>query len=259
MPAESRLRLVVSVPPAGHLAGHPAGHPVGPPSGAVSEGRPWRGSGPDQATRDASARAAAQEAAVDGALVRRARDGDREAFGQLVRRHLPAAQSAALAVTLDESDAEDVVQDAFLTALTRVDECRPEEKFRAWLLVIVRNRAIDLRRRQRVRLAESLDAVDGDGMGGATLAPTALASRIPGPFEETERADVRRRLQAALATLTDVRREVVLLHDLEGWSHREIAGHLGLAEGTVRAHLFWARRALRERLRTGSKENEHET
>ena len=206
----------------------------------------------------------AAEAAVDAALVRRTRDGDREAVGQLVRRHLTAAHSAAMAVVGDPTDAEDVAQDAFLTALTRLDECRPEEKFRPWLLVIVRNRAIDVRRRQRVRAAEPMDAADavpgggGDGRGGSPM-PTALASRFPSPHEEAERADVRRRLEAALATLTDVRREVVLLHDLEGWSHREIAGHLGLAEGTVRAHLFWARRALREKLRSGSKETDHGT
>jgi RNA polymerase sigma-70 factor (ECF subfamily) len=201
----------------------------------------------------------AAEAAVDAALVRRTRDGDREAFGQLVRRHLSAANSAAMAVISDPADAEDVVQDAFLTALTRLDECRPEEKFRPWLLVIVRNRAIDVRRRQRVRATEPMEAADSDDAKGASAMPMPLASRFPSPHDEAERADARRRLEAALATLTDVRREVVLLHDLEGWSHREIAGHLGLAEGTVRAHLFWARRALRERLRSGSKETEHGT
>jgi RNA polymerase sigma-70 factor (ECF subfamily) len=196
----------------------------------------------------------AADAAHDAALVRRTRDGDREAFGRLVRRHLPAAHSAALVVLGDAADAEDVCQDAFLTALTRLEECRPEEKFRAWLLVIVRNRAIDLRRRQRVRAAEPLDATDGAG-----VAPLALASRLPGPHDEAERSDMRRRLEAALATLTSVRREVVLLHDLEGWTHREIAAHLGVAEGTVRAHLFWARRALRERLRTETTERDHGT
>ncbi len=218
-----------------------------------------RGGSAAESRRDA--RDPAAEAAIDAALVRRTRDGDREAFGQLVRRHLAAAHSAAMAVVNDPTDAEDVAQDAFLTALTRLDECRPEEKFRPWLLVIVRNRAIDMRRRQRVRATEPMEAADGgDAKGGGVSAlPATLASRFPSPYEEAERADARRRLEAALATLTDVRREVVLLHDLEGWSHREIAGHLGLAEGTVRAHLFWARRALREKLRGGMKENEHGT
>ena len=67
-------------------------------------------------------------------------------------------------------------------------------------------------------------------------------------LDAAERADARAHLGAALAALTATRRAVVLLHDVEGWTHREIGDHLGIAEGTVRAHLFWARRALRERL-----------
>lgn len=189
--------------------------------------------------------AASAAAAEDAALVRRARDGDQAAFGALVRRHLPAAHAAALAVLGDAADAEDASQDAFVAALRRIDDCRPEEKFRPWLLTIVRNRAIDLRRRQRVRMADSLDAAHDEpgGRGGAIAVATA-----GGPLRDAERADIRAHLAVALDSLTDVRREVVLLHDLEGWSHREIGQHLGLAEGTVRAHLFWARRDLRRRL-----------
>jgi RNA polymerase sigma-70 factor (ECF subfamily) len=59
---------------------------------------------------------------------------------------------------------------------------------------------------------------------------------------------LRRRLAEALATLTEVQRTVVLMHDLEGYRHREIAAELGIPEGTVRSHLFLARRALRQRL-----------
>ena len=188
--------------------------------------------------------AAPDGVAADAALVTATLAGDREAFGRLVRRHLAAARSAALAVLGDPTDAEDVCQDAFLAALERLEECRPASKFRPWLLVIVRNRAVDLLRRQRVRRAESLD------LAAASTPPEVarLATRDPGPARAAERADLRDHLRAALATLTPSRREVVLLHDLAGWSHREIAAHLQVAEGTVRAHLFWARRALRERL-----------
>lgn len=184
------------------------------------------------------------DAAADAALVRAARAGDRDAFGRLVRRHLEAAHGAALAVVRDAADAEDVCQDAFVAAIERLDDCRPEEKFRGWLLVIVRNRALDLLRRQHVRRAESLDAEPQS----RSPEVAALATREPAPDVAAERADARAQLAAALETLTDTRREVLLLHDVEGWTHREIAAHLGLAEGTVRAHLFWARRALRDRL-----------
>jgi len=180
---------------------------------------------------------------TDAALVRAARDGDRDAFGQLVHRHLSAAHSAALAVLGSAADAEDVSQDAFLTALERLDDCRPAEKFRPWLLTIVRNRAIDVRRRLQVRAAESRDHAEAQAVSGER-ADTAT----PGPLRHTEQADTRAHLMAAIASLTDVRREVLLLHDLEGWTHPEIAAHLSVAVGTVRAHLFWARRDVRARL-----------
>ncbi len=181
----------------------------------------------------------------DAVFVERAAAGDREAFGALVRRHLAAARGAALSVLGDPTDADDCAQDAFVTALTRIEECRPAEKFRAWLLVIVRNRAIDLRRRALVRRAESLDDDErAAGLAGALTAGSSTASAL----DVAERADARAHLRVALASLTETRRVVVVLHDVEGWTHREIGDHLGIAEGTVRAHLFWARRALRERL-----------
>ena len=176
--------------------------------------------------------------AVDAALVRQARAGDREAFGRLVRIHLPAAHAVALSLLGRTDDADDVCQDAFVAALERLESCQPEAKFRPWLLTIVRNRALDVRRRQRVRAAELLDET------GPGAPPSGLAS----PLHAAERADARGHLAAALAGLTDVRRDVLLLHDLEGWTHPEIAEHLGVAVGTVRAHLFWARRDLRARL-----------
>lgn len=168
----------------------------------------------------------------DALLVERVRGGDAEAFGELVRRHLRAANAIALAVVGSSADAEDVCQDAFITALERLDDCREPDRFPAWLLRIVRNRALSFRRYRKVRDALPLDAAD----------------REPGrdnPALDTERALLRERLLIAMEDLTEVQREVVLLHDLEGWRHREIAVLLGLPEGTVRAHLSRARHTLR--------------
>ena len=106
-----------------------------------------------------------------GDLVRRARLGDGAAFERLVRLHLRAAYSVAYAVTNDPNDAEDVTQDAFIAALERLEECKDPDRFSGWLLRIVRNRVIDLRRRDRGRSdsssrtlpprTTSLDAVEG--------------------------------------------------------------------------------------------------
>jgi len=177
-------------------------------------------------------------AATDAQLVERARGGDAGAFELLVRRYLRAAYAVALAELGDPAEAEDACQDALVTALEKLEECRQPERFARWLLQIVRNRARSLRRRSAVRAANSLEEVRG-------LPGTAR------PDRDAERAELRSRLLAALATLTPVQREVVLLHDLEGWRHREIADWLGLPEGTVRSHLFHARRALRARLGAG--------
>jgi RNA polymerase sigma-70 factor, ECF subfamily len=172
---------------------------------------------------------------TDARLVRRARDGDRDAYETLVRRYLNTAYAVALAELADRSDAEDAVQDSFITALERLDDCRDPAAFAGWLRRIVRNRARSVRRRERVRETESLES-----------AGSAASLRNPG--RDLERSEVRRRLETALATLTEVQRRVVLMHDLEGYRHREIAVELDIPEGTVRSHLFFARRALREQL-----------
>lgn len=169
-------------------------------------------------------------------LLGRARSGDPAAVERLVRLHLGAAYAVALAVLRDPTEAEDVVQDAFVGALERLDEVRAPEKFAAWLLQIVRNRSRNALRSRAVR--ETLPLSEAD----------TRADR-ESPLRDAERAELRERLTAGLAELTDVQREVVLLHDMEGWKHREIAGALRIPEGTVRYHLSLARRALRARLK----------
>jgi RNA polymerase sigma-70 factor (ECF subfamily) len=171
----------------------------------------------------------------DARLVALARAGDRSAFEQLVRRHLNGAYAVALAELADARDAEDAVQDAFITALKKLDDCRDPAAFGAWLRRIVRNRARSVGRRERVRRTQPLEDV-------------AARRSSSNPERDLDRAELRRRLESALAGLTPVQRAVVLMHDLEGYRHREIAAELELAEGTVRSHLFLARRALREAL-----------
>ncbi len=169
----------------------------------------------------------------DAELVARTLRGDGVAFEALVRQYARTAHAVALAVVKEPADAEDVVQDAFIRALERLEDCRDPDRFSSWLLRIVRNRAHSVRRYLGVREAAPLEAV-------------SPSSRDPGPERETERSQLRGDLLTALAELTEVQRQVVLLHDLEGWKHREIGDLLELPEGTVRAHLFHARRTLRD-------------
>lgn len=173
---------------------------------------------------------AAPPSADIAALVRRARAGDPAAVEALVRRHLRAAYAVALAVLRRPADAEDVAQDALVAALDRLDDCDPT-RFSGWLVTIARNRALHALARRRLRDPSEVDA-------DALHAP------------EAARGDhaLRARLAAALEALTPTQREVVLLHDLEQWTHAEIADALGLTEINCRQVLFTARRALRQRL-----------
>lgn len=168
-------------------------------------------------------------------LLGRAQGGDAAAMERLVRLHLGAAYAVALSVTGDPTEAEDVVQDAMVAALTRLADVRGPESFVPWLLQIVRNRSRNLLRSRAVRHALPLEHAAARPDGSS-------------PLRDAERSEIRAKLTDGLSTLTEVQREVVLLHDLEGWKHREIGESLGLPEGTVRYHLFNARRALRARL-----------
>ncbi len=171
------------------------------------------------------------DSAATAALVGQARQGEARAFEELVRRHFRAAYSVALAVLASPADAEDVAQDAFLAAFERLDGCREPERFAGWLLQIVRNRALNALESKRVR-ARSADDLAAE----EEQAP-------PAPD-----AGLRDRLVAALQRITPPQREVVLLHDLDGWTHAEIAQALGISEVMSRQHLFQARKVMRVEL-----------
>ena len=171
------------------------------------------------------------ESASDNYLVRRAQAGDSQAFGVLVGRYMRAAYAVSMSVTGRHDDAEDAVQEAFMVALERLDDCRTPDRFAGWLLTIVRNRARNLVRREVLRETD--------------VVPETTASRGPTPEKAAEHSELQERLGTALRRLPEVQREIVLLHDLEGWRHREIAERLGIPSGTVRSHLHFARKSLR--------------
>lgn len=167
----------------------------------------------------------------DGDLVRRSCVGDEEAYSTLVGRYMRSAYLVAFSVTRKHEDAEDAAQEAFMVALQRLDECRNPDRFGGWLMTIVRNRSRNLIRRESLRETSVL--------------PETASSDTPTPDRQAERRELREQLEEALGRLSDVQREVVMLHDLEGWKHREIAERLELPSGTVRSHLHFARKALR--------------
>jgi RNA polymerase sigma-70 factor (ECF subfamily) len=174
-------------------------------------------------------------------LVARARRGEPRAFETIVRQHLRAAYVVALAVLRRPTDAEDVAQEGLIVALERIDTLREARQFRSWLLQIVRNQALNWRSRQRLRDV-------------APEAPRELAHDASPP----DALAFRFRLLEAMAVLSSTEREVVLLHDLEGWTHAEIAEALALSVVMSRQHLFQARRKLRTRLDSAIEGVDHE-
>lgn len=160
--------------------------------------------------------------------------GEAEAFGVLVERHAPALRRAVRAILLDEEETDDAVQDGVLQAWRAAERYDPSRPFRPWLMRIVVNAALDARRRRLVRRTEAL--------GETHAAPGVLPDRA------ADHALLHERLRAALARLPERQRIAVVLYDVEGYAHAEIAQVLGVPEGTVRSHVFHGRRALRDTL-----------
>ena len=175
--------------------------------------------------------AARKEGGDEAALVSRVLAGDRAAFGTLVERYQAQARRVARAVLGDPDEADDAAQDAFLSALVKLDQYDRHRPFGPWLMRIVANAATDRRRRRAVRRVEPLDV--------------GLVGGGPRPDRDAERSALGDRLRVALAELPERRRMAVTLFDVEGYSHAEIAEILGIPEGTVRSEVFHARRRLR--------------
>jgi RNA polymerase sigma-70 factor, ECF subfamily len=173
----------------------------------------------------------ADPAALERELVIDAQRGSREAFAALVRRYQQRAYGIARAIVFTHEDAEDAVQEAFLHAYRALDRFRPDQSFGAWLHRIVANAALDIGRRRKVRAAESL--------------PETVALPFRDPAIDGE---LRARLESGLAKLTERQRSVIVLHDVQGYTHGEIGAMLGMPEGTARSDLHHARAALRRTL-----------
>jgi RNA polymerase sigma-70 factor (ECF subfamily) len=156
-----------------------------------------------------------------------ARDRSEKVFLALYDRHAPAMYALACRLMGGDAEAADALQDAWLRALTRLSQFRRESSLRTWLCGFVVNCC---RERFRAPLFEPHDE--------------AAASSVVGDDLRVLEAD----LERALASLAPGARAIVLLHDIEGYTHREIAAALGIGEGTSKSQLSRGRDALRRRL-----------
>lgn len=174
-------------------------------------------------------------------LVRRAQRGELPAFNSIVLRYQDAVYSLVLRMLSSPQSAEDVTQEAFVSAWRHINTFRGGS-FRSWLFTIAANRARDELRRGVRRPTTSLDAARDDP-DRADLDPPDDG---PSPETAAEQDELRGALEAALAELPPDWREVVVLSDVHGLDYAEIAQATGVALGTVKSRLSRARARLRE-------------
>lgn len=172
-------------------------------------------------------------AAEEAQLLDRVRGGDHDAYAVLVRRYTPIALRTAIGLGAG-SDAEDVVQEAFVRAYRAFGSFRPDTDFRPWLLTIVANQARNVHRGRR-RRAERESRVLPDPPGDD-------------PAESAEVADRRRAVRRQLALLPDRQREVLVCRYLLELDEKETCTVLGLSPGTVKSRTSRALRRLRAEL-----------
>ena len=175
----------------------------------------------------------------DAELVERAKRGDVDAYGLLVRRYQDLAVRAGYLITGQAAEAEDAAQEAFVKAYYALDRLRPGAPFRPWLLRIVANEARNLRKAAR-RRADLMSRASGD---------RPAAGAAPSPEAAALASERRRTLLGALTGLREEDRLVIAYRFLFDLSEAEMAEALGCARGTVKSRLSRALGRLRQALR----------
>lgn len=163
-------------------------------------------------------------------VVLRARNGDRQAFNELVRRYQDVIFRLCVRLLGNTEDAEDACQEIFLRAYMRLATFRGQSRFKTWLVRLAINTCLNQRARQRPVEPLLNDLVD----------------HAPSVEEHVVRAEAMARLHQALQMLPPHYRVAVVLRDLEGLSYRDIAEIMDVPEGTVRVWAFRGRERLKE-------------
>ncbi|HUF90617.1 MAG TPA: sigma-70 family RNA polymerase sigma factor [Gemmatimonadota bacterium] len=179
--------------------------------------------------------------AADEQLVEEALAGSQRAYGELVRRFERPVYNLVARMVRDRTLAEDLAQDAFVKALTRLDSYQPAQgKFSNWLFKIAHNTAIDHLRRSQLDTVP-IDAGDPEATDYHAILADPDASS---PFDRALDADLGEALGAAVERLRPEYREVIVLRHQEGMAYEEIADIAGLPLGTVKTYIHRARKEL---------------
>ncbi len=178
--------------------------------------------------------------AIDQVLVKAAQRGNMAAFEELVARHRDKIYARAFSMLRNEGEAVDLSQEAWIKGWQRLKQFQGEASFVTWMTRIIINLCLDqLRRQKRVR-AESIEQLEEE-LGGVERQMPIIT---PNPTERLERAELRQRIDRAMAQLSYEHRTVLVLHEFEELEYKAIAKRMGCSIGTVMSRLFYARRKL---------------
>lgn len=182
------------------------------------------------------------EALGDAELVARAREGDLSAYDQLVRRYQERIYATIYHMTSHHDDAADLTQETFIRAHRALQGFKGDCTFFTWIYRIAVNRTLNFLKQRRNRSTHlSLNDLDFNAEHDPDV--VALMSDQT-PRRDLDLTELQQRLNAAMLKLSETHRMVVVLHDIQGLPHDEIASIMNCNTGTVRSRLFYARQQL---------------
>jgi len=180
-----------------------------------------------------------------GPFLEKARKGDEDAFGEIVRIYHERVYSVAFRYVQNAEDAADLAQQAWIRAWKKLASFEQRSAFFTWMYRVVASVCLDYLRKKK-RLAEQSipDGVEPLPAIGAGSAPSARSR----PDRELEHAEVRTRFQEALDELSPEHRMAIMMREVDGYSYEEIARTMKCRKGTVMSRIFYARKKLQERM-----------
>jgi RNA polymerase sigma-70 factor (ECF subfamily) len=179
--------------------------------------------------------------ALEADLVRRARRGDLASYDELVKRYQERIYATIYHMTGNHEDANDLAQESFIKAFSALRSFKGGSSFYTWLYRIAVNKTINFIKQRRNKHHLSLNDMDFNAEHDPDL--VALISDKT-PHRDASLSELQKKLNEALLKLSEPHRMVVVLHDVQGVSHEEIAEIVGCNIGTVRSRLFYARQQL---------------
>lgn len=182
---------------------------------------------------------------LEGDLVKRARRGDLAAYDELVKRYQERIYATIYHMTSNHEDANDLAQDSFIKAFQALKSFRGGSSFYTWIYRIAVNKTINFLKQRKHKHHFSLNDLDFNTEHNPDL--VALISHKT-PHREVGLMELQKKLNEALMRLSEPHRMVVVLHDVQGQSHDEIAAIMDCNIGTVRSRLFYARQQLQRYL-----------